>query len=143
MNHLKEIWNRVYRKVLLPSALLYTVISFVMMSVSELDAIRLNKAWLVLLFSVAVILSNRVFDLKDMQIILRATIHFICYVASFALIMLLGSGNFKSNSSGALLLLIVFIVLYLLIVPIPVYFIYKKEKKSTESTEYQSIYTHK
>ena len=114
-----------------------------MMSVSELDAIRLNKAWLVLLFSVAVILSNRVFDLKDMQIILRATIHFICYVASFALIMLLGSGNFKSNSSGALLLLIVFIVLYLLIVPIPVYFIYKKEKKSTESTEYQSIYTHK
>ncbi len=143
MKNIKEMWNTIYRKVLLPSAFLYTVISFVMMSVSELDAIRLSKAWLVLLFSAAIVLSNRIFACKGMQIILRATIHFICYVASFALIMLLGSGNFKTNSSGALLLLIVFIVMYLLIIPIPVYFIYKKEKKNTETTEYQSIYTRK
>ena len=137
------MWNKIYGKVLLPSAFLYTVISFVMMSVSELDAIRLSKAWLVFLFSVAIMLSNRIWDCKGMQIILRATIHFICYVASFALIMLLGSGNFKSNSSGTLLLLIVFIVVYLMIIPIPVYLMHKKEKKTTEATEYQSIYTHK
>ena len=143
MNNIKEMWNKIYGKVLLPSAFLYTVISFFMMSISELDAIRLSKAWLIFLFSIAIVLSNRVLSVKSMQIILRATIHFICYVASFGLILLLASGNFSTNTSGAVLLLIVFIVFYLLIMPIPVYLIYKKEKKEQEKTEYQSIYTRK
>ena len=142
-NPVKEMFNKIYTKVLMPSAFLYTVISFIMMSVSELDAIRLSKAWLILLFSVAITLSNNIFGYKQMQLILRATLHFICYVASFAVIMLLGSGTFKNNSSGSLLLLIVFIVVYLLIIPIPVYLIYKKEKTSVQPTEYQSIYTRK
>jgi hypothetical protein len=71
---------------------------------------------------------------------MRATVHFICMTAAFSVILLYGSGNFKSNSSGSMMLLIVFIVLYLLIAPFPIYLIYSKEQKSNKNVEYKSIY---
>ncbi|MBE6638088.1 MAG: DUF3021 family protein [Ruminococcaceae bacterium] len=139
----KSIWSvfkSIYRKIVLPACLLHTVITFVFMMGSELDAIKLDKAGLIFLFSLMVALSNLLFSLKNMQILLRTTLHFICTSVSFVVIMLYGSGSMKSNSSGSLMILMVYIVLYLLIAPLPVYFIHKKEKKNEEATEYQSIY---
>ena len=135
-----DCWRYIYRRVLLPSCLWFTVIAFMMMMVSEHDAITVYKAGLILLFSCAVALSNLWFDAKTMNILLRATLHFVTLMMSFVVIMLFGSGNFKSNPSGSLLILMVLIVLYLLIAPIPVYFIYKKEKANKPEEEYHSIY---
>ena len=135
-----DCWRYIYRKILLPTCLWHTLITFMMMMVSEHDAITVNKAGLIFLFSGAIALSNLWFDAKAMNILLRATLHFVCLIFSFVVIMLFASGSFSNNPSGSLLILMALVVLYLLIAPIPVYLIYKKEKASKPEVEYQSIY---
>ena len=135
-----EIASFLYRKVVLQSALLHLIITMVMMIVGEKNAITLDRSFLILTFSVAVSFSNLIFSLRKMNILLRTTLHFICLMLSFALIMLVGSGNMESNTSGSTLLLVVFAVCYLLIAPIPIYLKHKKEKSEDEPVEYKSIY---
>lgn len=141
MKSVSHVLGYIYRKVILPSCFLYTVLSMItMMMIDEFDSLKLKKAGLILLFSLAVCLANLVLHIKSVNIIMRATIHFVCMTAAFAGILLYGSGNFKNNSSGSMMLLIVFIVLYLLIAPFPIYLIYSKEQKSNKNIEYKSIY---
>ena len=143
MKSVSQVLGYIYRKVILPSCFLYTVLSMItMMMIDEFDSLKLKKAGLILLFSLAVCLANLILHIKSVNIIMRATIHFACMTAAFAGILLYGSGNFKNNSSGSMLLLIVFIVMYLLIAPFPIYAIYRKEHKSEKKVEYQSIYKH-
>lgn len=137
----KNVLTFIYRKLILPSCFLFTVLSFATMTMIEgFDSIKLDKASILLLFSVAICLSNLILYLKNMNIFMRAALHFVCYTASFGFIMLYGSGNFEKNSSGSMMLMIAFIVLYLLIAPVPIYMIYRGEKKNEKKPEYKSIY---
>ena len=138
----KNVISYIYRKVLLPSSFLYAILSMAtMMMIDEFDSLKLKKAGLILLFSIAVVLSNLILQIKNVNIVMRSTIHFVCMTASFAGILLYGSGNFKNNASGSMLLLIVFIVMYFIIAPVPIYFMYKKQTKSaTDKEEYVKIY---
>ena len=136
-----QVFAYLYRKVLLPSSLLYVIINFLMMIVSEKNAIKLDSAMLIFVFSLAVGFSNLIFSLKKVNILMRATMHFVSLCVSFAVIMLMGSGNMKTNSSGSILLLVAFAFAYLLIAPAFVYMIYKKEKNNSDKkVEYKSIY---
>ena len=137
-----DCWRYLYRKVLLPACLWHTIITFIMMMASDHDAITANKALLIFLFSGAIALSNLWFDAKNMNILLRATLHFVCFIASFVVIMMFWSGSFKSNPSGSLLILTALIVVYLIFAPIPVYLIYRKEKSTAPEKEYQNVYQH-
>ncbi len=132
----------IYHKVLLPSSFLYAILSMAtMMMIDEFDSLKLKKAGLILLFSLAVVLSNLILQIKSINIVMRATIHFVCMTASFAGIMLYGSGNFKTNPSGSMMLLIVFIVMYFIVAPAPIYFLYKKQTKAEKGKEeYKKIY---
>lgn len=141
MNKFCKICKSIYGKILLPACLIHTFITFLMMWISDFDAIQINRAGLVFLFSLTVAFSNRIFDLKKMNILLRATLHFIFMTLSFVIFMLYGSGNFSKNSSGSMLLLVVYVVIYLLIAPVFVYLIYRKEKKMIQEVEYQRIYS--
>ena len=138
----QNVISYIYRKVVLPSSFLYVILSMAtMMVIDEFDSLKLKKAGLILLFSVAVVLSNLILQIKSVNIVMRATIHFVCMTASFAGILLYGSGNFKTNASGSMMLLIVFIVMYFIIAPAPIYFIYKKQTKSEKvNEEYKKIY---
>ena len=128
--YIGEIFKSAYRKVLLPACLIHTAVTFLMMWISDFDAIQIKSAGLVFLFSLAVALSNRLFDLKKMNILLRTTMHVICMTLAFVIFMLYGSGNFSKNSSGSTLLLVVYVVVYLLVAPVFVYIIYRGEKFS-------------
>ena len=139
---LKDICGYVYKKVILPACFLYTIFGFIMMSVSDLNAIKSDKAMLVLVFSFGVALSNCIFSMKNVSILMRAAFHFVAMITDFTVVLLYGSGMLSTRFSGALLVLIVFIVLYLLIAPVVIYFIYKKEKKDAPKQAYKSIYSH-
>lgn len=139
-----KLFQFLTRKIVYPTALIYTLLSFVLLIfMTVIDnskpAITLHTAGTFLLLSLLISVCNLLFTLRQFSMLTRALLHFPAVLISITAVLLLDGGYDLTVNS--LILIIVYTVLYLVIVP-PVLLIGAKlHHKSVEEKTYTSIFS--
>lgn len=112
---------RLFRSILLPACLFFTVLCFVFSAILShsdtemtLPTINLSNLFQIFLFSLVLSASNLLFSCRRLSYPLALTLHFVCFLADISIVFFLIGGHFNSER-GAFTILFVFAILYLVI----------------------------
>ncbi len=139
-----KLFQFLSRKIITPTALIYTLLTFVLhflllLMDSPKPAITLHTATTFLVLSLLISLCNLLFSLRQFSMLTRVLLHFPAVLVSIVGVLLLDGGYDLTVNS--LVLVIVYTVLYAVIVP-PVLLIGNKvHQTKTEEKTYTSIFS--
>ena len=129
-----------------------TLIMFLAVSMaSDLDSIRFDQFILILLFSIIISASMRLFALRKLHIMIRIAIQYFSLLISFMLLFL-SAGNIQNTVPSILIFTFAFTLLYAVLCAIifPIlkasglyekHLSYKPSGKAQEKKPYQSIFS--
>ena len=132
-------------KIFYPACAFYLVFTFICSCITQtvntykIPILSLKGISVLFLFSLCLAASNRIFFIKNKSAIGKTALHFICFIASFAII-LEGLGGYYRSSGYALLLLVAVAVIYIIIAAIALIInaIVRRNKNDTE--KYKSMF---
>ncbi len=136
----------IINKIFYPACAFYLIFTFICSCVTqtvniyEVPILSLKGISVIFLFSLCLAASNRIFYIKNKSAIAKTFLHFICFIASFALILEVLGGYYRS-SGYALMLLLVIAIIYIIIAAIALIItgIFKKKKNDTQN--YKSMFS--
>ncbi|MBE6608008.1 MAG: DUF3021 family protein [Ruminococcaceae bacterium] len=128
------------RKILVPSAVIFTAVYFLILCFANLtsdtqQAITLKNSAIIYLFAVLLSSCDLIFAHKKLSFALKVVCHFVLTLVSTVAVAALAGYDFTYR---AYLMLIIFIFVYALISPL--YILIGKKHKKKVSEEYVSIF---
>ena len=141
MRKLSMIW----RRVLLPSCAIYTVLVLVLIlfmyaasGSSESPALTLRSAFSLLFMSLLIALSSLIFYYDKLSMPVRTIINFFLTLASIVIVTLIFSYDVGGKP---LALVVIFTVIYAATVPVSVFVYSLIKRKLSEDTDYKSVFS--
>ncbi len=140
--------KKILNSIIYPTCTLFTVYVFLFLTIGSaggtnsgfIAALTMNTVGMLLLLALSLSLLNCIFKLKSMNTVLKVTLHFIGFIASYGIIVWIFGSRLESfTPSMVLLFLLVLSILYFLIFFLGMLIKNVLKSKASEEKAYSSM----